>query len=159
MFRKRHLLFALLAIALAPLAGEVLAGESHSHEGHAANAMELRLDAGRKWRGDVSMRQGMIGIRAAMAARLDQIHEDRLAPDEYGALAKVVQKQADYMVENCRLPREVDEQLHIVLGQILEGIGEMEEGPHSRNGAVKIVQALNAYGKHFEHPGWQPLGK
>ena len=24
-------------------------------------------------------------------------------------------------------------------------------------GAHRIVTALNQYGRHFEHPGWQPL--
>ena len=63
------------------------------------------------------------------------------------------------MIENCELSEAADEQLHVVLTQILEGANEMEAGSQSRGGAVMIVKALNAYGEHFEHPGWQPLGK
>ncbi len=33
----------------------------------------------------------------------------------------------------------------------------MEAGSEPRAGAVLVVEALNAYGEHFEHPGWQPL--
>ncbi len=66
-------------------------------------------------------------------------------------------KQTDFMIENCELEPAVDEQFHSVLGQIIEGASEMEEGKQPRQGAVLVVQALNAYGEHFEHPGWKPF--
>ena len=160
MFTKRNLVSALLAIGLTlGISGGAVAAESHSHDGHDAGKMELTLDDGKKWKGDDSLRKAMGEIRVAIASRLDEIHENRLPAKEYKALAKSVQGQIDYMVENCDLPVAEDEQLHIVLNQIIEGIDEMEEGSHPRNGAVKIVQAHNAYGKYFKHLGWQPLGK
>ena len=55
------------------------------------------------------------------------------------------------------LAPEVDEQFHLVLGQVLEGISELESSDAPRDGAVMIVEALNAYGEHFEHPGWQMI--
>ena len=67
-----------------------------------------------------------------------------------------VQKQVDFMVENCVLEPAVDEQLHAVLGGVLNGVGALEAG-EVEPGAVAIVQALNAYGAHFEHPGWQDI--
>jgi len=60
------------------------------------------------------------------------------------------------MVENCVLEPEVDEQFHIVLGEVMTGISALEAG-EVETGAVTIVQALNAYGEHFEHPGWQMI--
>jgi hypothetical protein len=33
----------------------------------------------------------------------------------------------------------------------------MKAGSHREEGAVKVVEALNAYGKHFNHPGWKPI--
>lgn len=44
----------------------------------------------------------------------------------------------------------------IVLGEVMTGISALEAG-EIETGAVSIVQALNAYGEHFEHPGWQAL--
>ncbi len=38
----------------------------------------------------------------------------------------------------------------------MTGISALEAG-EIETGAVSIVQALNAYGEHFEHPGWQAL--
>jgi hypothetical protein len=60
------------------------------------------------------------------------------------------------MVENCVLEPAVDEQFHIVLEQVMEGVAALEKGK-TQPGAVAIVHALDAYGKHFEHPGWQAL--
>jgi hypothetical protein len=151
---------ALVAFGLVlGVASGALAAESHSHDGHGAATLELKLNAGAKWQGDAAMRESMADIRAAIAARLGEIHENRLPAGQYKALASTVQGEIDYMVENCKLPIEVDEQLHVVLGQVIDGIGEMEDGENPRAGAVLIVKALNAYGEHFEHPGWQPLGK
>lgn len=58
------------------------------------------------------------------------------------------------MVENCVLEPEVDEQFHVVLGEVMTGVSALEEG-EVETGAMTIVQALNAYGEHFEHSGWQ----
>jgi hypothetical protein len=34
----------------------------------------------------------------------------------------------------------------------------MKEPNGQEQGAVAIVQALYAYGDHFDHPDWKPLG-
>ena len=121
--------------------------------------MKLTLDAGKKWQGNDELRKAMGEIRVAMSSRLGEIHENKLPTEAYKVLATSVQGQVDYMIEHCDLPEAEDEQLHIVVNQIVEGIDEMEEGSQPRNGAVKIVQAHNTYGKYFKHQGWQPLGK
>ena len=53
------------------------------------------------------------------------------------------------------LPEDADAQLHVVLEQIIDGVAEMKAGRDK--GAVKIVQALDMYGKYFNHTGWKPL--
>ncbi len=159
-FRSNLILSLLAAGLVVSLSGAAsAASEEHSHDGHETGVAELTLDAGKKWQGDDSLRKAMGEIRIAMASRLNQIHENQLPAEEYKALAGSIQGQVDYMVENCKLPLAEDEQLHIVLNQIIAGIEEMTAGSQPRNGAVKIVQAHNAYGKYFRHPGWQPLGK
>ena len=145
-----------LGLALGYAAGPGLA-ETTSHEGHAASELALTLNAGQKWQGDDNMLKGMDAIRTDLAAHLDAIHEDRLPAEDYKTLAATVLEQTDFMIENCVLEPEVDEQLHSVLGQVIDGASDMEAGSEARAGAVLIVQALNAYGEHFEHPGWQPL--
>ena len=143
-----------IALSLAPMSGFA---QDTSHDGHAASELTLTLNAGAKWQGDDNMLKGMDAIRTAFAANLDAIHEDRLPADDYKALAATVMAQTDFMIENCKLEPAVDEQLHSVLGQVIAGASDMEAGSEPRAGAVMIVEALNAYGEYFEHPGWQPL--
>ncbi len=68
-----------------------------------------------------------------------------------------MQGQIDYVTANCKLPEEADHQLHVVLGQILDGIAVLKADKGRDQGAVKIVQALELYGAHFDHAGWKPL--
>lgn len=156
MLSVRHIAPALFAASLA-LAGGPGVAETAAHHGHAAGELALSLNAGQKWQGDENMHKGMDAIRQAFAASLEAIHEDRLPGEKYRDLAATVMEQTDFMIENCELEPETDAQLHMVLGQVIDGAADMEEGEAPRAGAVKVVEALNAYGEHFEHPGWQPL--
>ena len=49
--------------------------------------------------------------------------------------------------------------LHIVVADLIAGADAMQgKGDLApRVGAHKAAMALNAYGKHFRHPGWKPL--
>tara|TARA_R110002110_G_scaffold147570_3_gene338144 strand:- start:10678 stop:10896 length:219 start_codon:yes stop_codon:yes gene_type:complete len=48
------------------------------------------------------------------------------------ALASKVLGQTDFMIENCKLEPKADAQLHIVLGQIIEGASECSGGSSQR---------------------------
>lgn len=137
------------------LAGGAMAAEGHSHGG--GHAAALKLNDGKKWQTDEPARKGMTDIRNALAGSLDAIHHGKMTPDGYKALAGKLEGSIHYMVENCKLAPEVDEQLHIVLEQVFEGVDAMKGGQHAMDGAVKVVMALDAYGKHFDHPGWKPI--
>jgi hypothetical protein len=63
----------------------------------------------------------------------------------------------DDVVANCQLPEDADQQLHLILEEILDGIAAMKEPTGTFQGAVKVVRALELYGAHFDHGGWQPL--
>lgn len=145
-----------VALALALGAPGIAAAQSHAHEGHGEAAFEITLNNGAKWQGDQNMITGMSAIHGTMAANLNAIHNGTLPADAAKEIAADVQKQLDFMVENCVLEPAVDEQLHAVLGGVLNGVGALEAG-EVEPGAVAIVQALNAYGAHFEHPGWQDI--
>ena len=144
-----------LATALAFGPGLGIA-QAQSHDGHDATPLELVLNDGAKWRGDQNMLTGMSAIRAVMAANLGPIHDGTLTVDAARALAADIQRQVDFMIETCVLDPAVDEQFHGVLAQVADGTSAQEAGEVEAGGG-KIVQALNAYGAHFEHPGWQPL--
>lgn len=154
--KTQYILRTMMAAGLAlGLAGGALAAGEHSHG--AANTVALKLDHGKKWAVDEPARHAMGEIRNAMAGALDAIHHDKYSAADYKALGGKVEEAVHYMVSNCKLPPEVDEQLHVVLEQVMEGADAMKGGKHAQDGAVKVVKALDAYGKHFEHAGWKPL--
>jgi hypothetical protein len=76
------------------------------------------------------------------------------------ALAGEVEVQVSYIVQNCKLKREVDAQLHVLIGEMMQGVDNMR-GKDPKAGreqrAEKIVIALNTYPKRFDHPGWKSL--
>jgi hypothetical protein len=143
-----------LALALALGTPGIVAAQTHAHDGSSGTAIEITLNNGAKWHGDQNMITGMTTIHGTMAANLEAIHAGTLSTDTGKEIAADIQKQLDFMIENCVLEPEVDEQFHVVLGEVMTGVSALEEG-EAETGAVTIVQALNAYGEHFEHPGWQ----
>ncbi len=153
---RRHLSLLGLVIALGAWSAPSWAATT-SHESHQGAAIELTLNGKAKWQGDENMLKGMSGIRNALATRLPAIHDGNLPPADYKTLASEVQAQVDFMVTNCKLAPEVDEQFHVILGHVLDGVAELEGDADPRGGAVRMVHALNAYGAYFEHPNWQPL--
>jgi hypothetical protein len=143
-----------MAFALALTASGIVAAQTHAHDGSSEVPIEIMLNNGAKWRGDQNMITGMTAIHGTMAANLEAIHAGALPADAGKEIAADIQKQLDFMIENCVLEPKVDEQFHVVLGEVVNGISALEKG-EVETGAVTIVQALNAYGEHFEHPGWQ----
>ncbi|HWS75539.1 MAG TPA: hypothetical protein VN324_10410 [Quisquiliibacterium sp.] len=132
------------------------ATEAHGHE-HGHGTARLSLDHGRKWATDAPLRKGMSGIRAEMVRSGKAIHSGRLAAAEYEALAARVEAEIAQIVANCKLAPDADEQLHLVLTQLGEGVDEMKRGEHRNEGAEAVVAALNEYGRYFDHPGWKPI--
>lgn len=152
--KSKQLASALLVIGLTSLAGGAFASTSHPDDGHGTAVQELRLDQGKQWPTDEPLRQGMSDIRAAMATAFPQIHMGQFSSVQYGALAAKIQERVDHVVGNCRLPEEADAQLHVVLVEIVEGVEAMRSGSDHLGGAMQVIQAIQAYGRHFDHPDW-----
>ncbi len=150
-----------LALALAVLSGlaavpAVAADAGHAHE---AQPGKLKLDHGRKWATDEALRRGMTAIRAAMAARLDAIHRNTLAAADYRALGVTVEQEVARIVAECKLEPRADAMLHVVIADLMAGAEAMQGKAKTTPaaGAHKVVQALDAYGSYFDHPGWAAL--
>jgi hypothetical protein len=152
---SRHLSAVLLSLALAwaPAFAAGPAGHSHDHAG--APAMPS-LDAGRKWSTDEPLRKAMGNIRQAMDRSLPAIHAGKLSAAEYGALAKTINGEVGYMVSNCKLEPKADAQLHLIIAELLDGAEAMEgkgKKVQRRQGAIKVLGALEHYGAYFDDPG------
>lgn len=152
-------LIAAAGLALGLVATGVAAAEKDAHQ-HAAGAVKLTLDNGKKWATDEPLRQGMDHIRTAMQASLHQIHNDKLSPAKYNDLANKVSTEVGGIVAQCKLEPKADAQLHLVVADLLEGVETMQGKTKTvkrQAGAVKVLAALGNYGNHFDHPNWQPI--
>lgn len=148
----------LLALALSSPLAALAAADAHDHGKSAPHKLEL--NAGKKWGTDDALRQAMSSIHASVAQTLPSAHAGKASATDYDTFGKDVTAQVTYMVENCKLDPKADAQLHIIVADIMNGV-EAAQGKHGEKkraaGVVKVAQAANAYGKHFDHAGWQAI--
>lgn len=150
------LLLAALTLAF-PLTG--FAAEPGHHD-HGAAPQKIELNAGKKWSTDEPLRAGMNNMRTQVATALPAAHAGKLSPAQYEALGKDLNVQVGDIVRNCKLDPKADAQLHVVIGELADGIETLEgkrQGKARAAGVVKVAQALNTYGKHFDHTGWKAI--
>lgn len=160
MFETKNQLFATIALAACLGIGAQAAQAEDHHSHHGAGSAQLTLNNGKKWATDDNLRQGMASIRDALAAELPAIHSGKESAQQYRGLAKKVDDQTAFMVKNCKLDKDADAMLHLVLARIIAGSHDMAEQKGSkgwRQGAEKIAHALEDYAAHFDHPGWRGL--
>ncbi len=151
---------AVAAALCAGVAGSALAATAADSHSHGHGTVKLQLDAGKKWATDEALRRSMGGIREAMAASLQDIHRNRMSAQAYDALSKSVEGEVARIVAECKLDPKADEQLHVVLADVLDGVERMAgkaKGKSRRSGADKVAGALASYAKYFDDPGFKPL--
>ncbi|MCC7464407.1 MAG: hypothetical protein IT480_18335 [Gammaproteobacteria bacterium] len=153
---KSLILLTSLSLAAVP----TLAAEAaHEHE-HDTQGTTLQLDNGRKWQTDAPLRSSMAEIRQSMAASLEAIHGNTLNEAGYATLAKQVEGKVHTIVAECKLPPAADAQLHVIVGELLVGAGQMAgksaQGAR-RDGAVRVIGALANYGQYFDDPKFVPI--
>ena len=152
---KKLAVTALLAACLSAGAQIALAQDHHAH--HEGGAARLALNNGKKWATDDNLRQGMASIRDALAAELPAIHSGKASVAQYQALAEKVNDQITFMVQNCKLDKNADTMLHLILAELTAGADAMASQKNSNashQGAEKIAHALEEYAAYFDHPGW-----
>ena len=148
----------MLALALSSPRAVLAASDAHDHGKSAPHKLEL--NAGKKWGTDDALRKAMSGIQASVTQTLPAAHAGKASAADYDAFGKDVTAQVTYMVENCKLDPQADAQLHIIVADLMAGV-EAAQGKHGEkkraSGVVKVAQAANAYGKHFDHAGWKAI--
>ena len=159
---KRVLIHSLCGAGIGLLiAASAALGAEHGTAGdtHEAGAHAIELNNGKRWETDAPLRQGMMSIRNAMAADHALIAAGKESAAQYQALAERVDAQLAYIVGNCKLEPEADANLHAVLADLIAGSDSMKSknAAERRDGATKIIDALQTYPQYFHHPGWRAL--
>lgn len=159
--RSRPLLWLPLAAALACGLGTRAIAQPHAHDHEPASAPHtLSLDHGRRWATDDALRQGMGRLRGLVAPKILAVHRGRLEAAQYRALAQQVDTEVSTIVSRCKLPPQADAMLHLVIADLLSGARAMagqDAAVSPTQGLARTAQALNAYGRHFDHPGFKPI--
>lgn len=159
LIRLKKIAATLSTAALLSVCAQQALAQNHDHSHGTPAPAQLTLNNGQKWITDDNLKKGMRRIRDALAAQLPAIHANKATTKQYRALAKKVNSQIEFMVQNCKLEPAADAALHILLGDIIAGADAMKlkQGSEAREGAVKILFALDNYETYFDHPGWHGI--
>jgi hypothetical protein len=149
---------AAVMLVAAPLGPALAQATAHGHD--AGTTHKLTLDQGRKWATDEPLRAGMGRIRGLVEPQLGAAHAGKLTPARYRELATKVETEVGGIVANCKLEPKADAALHMVIADIFAGTDTMAGKDAQASpalGLVKVAQAVNEYGSHFDHPGFKPI--
>lgn len=136
--------------------GSVVHDAHESHADHAQGPAPV-LPQGQKWPSDEPLRTAMSRIRAGVEPHAASHAGERFAEADAQSLARLVEENVAYMVENCKLEPQADAALHIVIGRMLNAAASLKEDPGSSAGVPQLVAALQEYGNTFDHSGWTAL--
>jgi hypothetical protein len=76
------------------------------------------------------------------------------------ALARTIEQNVTYVIENCKLPPKADAALHVLLARILAAANQLKnDNPSSDAAVAQIRSALHDYRDAFDHsPAASPNG-
>jgi len=148
---------ALFTLSTLPAMAGGPSAPSHKHA--SGEATEAQRGSGTKWPVDDALLLGMQRIGQAIERGLVMMREGTASSGSYDALASKIRKELSAIAQGCHLAPEADAQLHLVLVELMDGV-EMIEGKRAgvdrREGLNRLMQALESYVRHFDHPNWQP---
>ncbi|MEZ5611499.1 MAG: hypothetical protein R3E45_13770 [Rhodocyclaceae bacterium] len=143
------------ALAAFSVGGAVAASGEHHHD---ASPPALTLNAGSKWPTDAALREGMTHIRARLEQTLPAVHAGQASAAQYDGLGEAVEHEVAGIVAQCKLPPDADAMLHGVIAELSQAADTLRAAHDDRRaGVIRLVTALDAYGRHFDHPGWTPV--
>jgi hypothetical protein len=149
---------AAAAMAAALSAPALAQTAAHHHDDTALH--KLGLNQGRKWATDEPLRAGMGRIRGLVDPQLAAAYAGKLTPTQYRELATRIETEVGGIVANCKLEPKADAMLHLVIADIAAGT-DMMAGKNAKVrpalGLMKVAQAVNQYGSHFDDPGFKPV--
>ena len=140
--------------AIMPLHAELMSEDHHDHQHESDTASEPGLNNGKKWQTDAPLRQGMQSINEEVLKVVPAFHDNSLTKQEAKKLARYINEQVSYIVNNCKLEPEADAMLHFLIGELLSGATALSVEPSSEQGLPAIVKALQTYPLNFDDPGW-----
>lgn len=128
--------------------------DEHDHHHESKSASEPVLNKGKKWQTDAPLRQGMHSINEEVLKAVPAFHDNALTKPQAEELAKYINEQVSFIVDNCKLDPEADAMLHFLAGELLSGATVLSVEPASEDGLPAMVKALLTYPLYFDDPEW-----
>jgi hypothetical protein len=119
----------------------------------------LLLNEGAKWQIDETVRLAMTNVRDTMAEAQQGIAQNTITAAEYNVLAGEVNQQISTIVGQSQLTREARENFYAILLDLVEGSDMMRQAGMQREGALKIITALQRYPEYFDHRNWTAVAQ
>ena len=119
----------------------------------------LLLNEGEKWQIDETLRLAMTNVRDAMAKAQPAIMQNTITAAEYNVLAGHINQQISTIVSESQLTREASENFYAILLDLVDGSDMMRRAGMQREGALKIITALQRYPEYFDHRDWTEVAK
>jgi hypothetical protein len=151
---------AVAAAAIVAVLGVPAWAQTAKHDHGAATPHKLALNEGRKWATDEPLRAGMRRIRGLVEPQLGAAHAGKLTPAQYREVATKIEAEVGGIVANCKLEPKADAMLHLLIADVGAGTDAMagkDAKLRPALGLVKVAQAVNQYGSHFDDPGFKPI--
>lgn len=119
------------------------------HEAHGSpHGTMVALPEGERWPTDEPLRTGMSRIQSAVEQATTTAP---LSRERSLALARTVEQNVTYIIENCKLPPKADAALHVLIGRMLAGTNQLKNDASADAGVAQIDSALQEYRAAFDH--------
>lgn len=106
---------------------------------------------------DATLRIGMENLRQIMAVPLADIQGNRLPREAYPTLALEVRAELAAIAQHSHPGHQAEPELRHLMARMEAGTRAMEgrpTGSRRQRGALQVIDALEHYSAHFDHPGW-----
>lgn len=121
-----------------------------THDAHASHeAAAIVPPDGILWPTDDALRAGMSRIDAAVERAMKTTQP--LSREQAGELARAVEQNVSFIVENCRLPPEPDAALHVLIGRMMAAAGQLKSEAPPDEAVTQLVRVLQDYRDAFDH--------
>lgn len=149
----------LTALSTACFGGNTIQAQEQEHQHHSSEHSKLSLNHGKKWNSDAALRLSMNTLYAAFQKKITGQQHQALSKADFKQLGEITQAEIANIVANCKLTPEADAVLHQIIAEMMQGADVMTGKAKGQPAKAthKVINALNKYGRLFDHPNWMML--
>lgn len=125
----------------------------HGHSAHEKTNSGLHLNNGKKWPTDATLRSNMSDIHNHLKKNLPKIKTNSMSMQDYQKLGKDVQVNIGTIFKSCKLPKEADAQLHIIMVDLIDANRTFSDDSPlkaKRKAFDKTIASYKTYLKFFD---------